>query len=123
MHPLLLNDQHWYYQASEVSQSVVAFNQVKTIVQQNQQEILLKRCSQVQFVRVFETQSIPGSGIVSPNILVRIKVSKNSLWIFSELFPDTSIDAYNEMFSTVDDMGDTRQAQIAVVESVMALQI
>ena len=97
--------------AESQSQSDTSFSQIQTIVRQNQQEILLDRCSEVLFERVFETQLIPGSGIVSPNIVVRIEVSKN-LQISSELFPDTSTDAYNEHFSEAHDIGDTDQSQV-----------
>ena len=71
----------------------------------------MERFSEVQSERALETQSIPGSLIVSPNIFVRIEVSRGPSQISSELFATGSVDVPNEMISTAHNIGDASQAQ------------
>ena len=56
----------------------------------------MERCSEIQMemdseIQEFpEIQPIPGAGIVSPNVLVRIEILRDSLLSTSQIFPTTS---------------------------------
>ena len=103
---------------SEISSCVHTSTQTPTHTPmqiQFQPDLLRERWTEVQTEMGSEMELVPVSGIVSPNILVRIKLSKNPMQPSSVLFPKlstTNPDTNVEKISEVQNNRATKLFQI-----------